>query len=155
MPQKRWWRWSVFGVGVLASASGRDSGPATKSPAPPSFFLQDASSDGLCLGAGVFQRCGVDTLWYVTGSPGSYSVHKRSLEGTEASGDAACLVWCRNAIAQPRLPRSRARADIRIPPPCMDPLKTWRMHAWRENRIQGRYVFKMVCKIFEACLDRD
>ena len=115
MHQKRWWGWLVFGMCVLASASARDSGLATTSPAPPSFFLQDASSDGLCLGAGVFQRCGVDTLWYVTGSPGSYSVHKRSLEGAEASGDATCLdrATCDSAESPVRLGHCRHCGAVR------------------------------------------
>ena len=94
---------------VFAARAASGPGPVSSSPAPPSFFLQDASSDGLCLGGGVFQRCGVDTLWYVTGSPGSYSVHKRSSEGAETAGDAACLdrAACDGAESSVRLGHCR------------------------------------------------
>ena len=49
-----------------------------KSTGPPSFFLQD-TNDGLCLAGDRYKRCGLDTLWYVTGKPGSYQIHKRPL----------------------------------------------------------------------------
>ena len=48
----------------------------SKSTGPPAFFLQDPN-DGLCLAGGIYKRCAIDTLWYVTGKPGSYQVHHR------------------------------------------------------------------------------
>ena len=51
----------------------------TKSQGPPAFFLQDPA-DGLCLGGGVFKRCSINTLWFVTGKPGSYSIHHRPVD---------------------------------------------------------------------------
>jgi len=53
-----------------------------ESKEPPPFFLQDAA-DGMCLAGSTFKRCGIDTLWYVVGSPGSYQIHKRPYEEDE------------------------------------------------------------------------
>ena len=46
---------------------------------PPVFFLQDPV-DGMCLAGDSFKRCGIDTLWYVDGKPGTYTVHKRAID---------------------------------------------------------------------------
>jgi hypothetical protein len=35
-----------------------------------------------------FKRCAIDTLWYVTGKPGSYQLHHRKVEEVE---DEQCL----------------------------------------------------------------
>ena len=59
----------------------------SKSTGPPSFFLLDVT-DGSCLSGAVFKRCSIDTLWYVSGKPGSYSIHKRPME---ESDDDLCL----------------------------------------------------------------
>jgi ankyrin repeat protein len=71
-------------------AIGRVDGKAEEGPPP--FFLQDPS-DSLCLAGETFQRCSVETLWYVVGSPGSYQIHKRPVDpdSTEASSDGLCL----------------------------------------------------------------
>ena len=53
------------------------------------FFLQD-SKDGLCLFDGAYKRCSSDTLWYVTGPSGSYSIHKGDPENPKAE-DNICL----------------------------------------------------------------
>ena len=53
------------------------------------FLLQDAK-DGLCLVDGGYNRCGSDTLWYVTGPSGSYNLHKGDPRDTKSSEDA-CL----------------------------------------------------------------
>jgi len=58
---------------VISSAS---TGTVSKSSGPPAFFLQDPN-DGLCLAGGIYKRCAIDTLWYVTGKPGAYQVHHR------------------------------------------------------------------------------
>lgn len=51
----------------------------SKSYGPPSFFLQD-TSDGLCLAGEGYKRCGLDTLWYVMGKPGTYQIHHRLVD---------------------------------------------------------------------------
>jgi len=77
-------------IASLIALTGLTSGSAsqvTKAAEPPPFFLQD-TSDGLCLSGSVFKRCAVDTLWYVTGSPGEYQIHLRP---TEEGGREQCL----------------------------------------------------------------
>ena len=64
-------------LGVLGSAVATEE--VTKSQGPPPFFLQDPT-DGLCLGGGTFKRCSINTLWFVTGKPGSYSIHHRLVD---------------------------------------------------------------------------
>jgi hypothetical protein len=59
----------------------------SKSAGPPLFFLQDPS-DGLCLAGSTYKRCGVDTLWYVTGKPGTYQIHHKVLEDASIFDDA-------------------------------------------------------------------
>lgn len=44
--------------------------------------MQDAN-DGLCLAGSKFQRCSIDTLWFVEGSPGSYKIHRRPRDEDE------------------------------------------------------------------------
>jgi hypothetical protein len=56
----------------------------SKSTGPPSFFLQDPN-DGLCLAGKNYKRCGIDTLWYVLGKPGSYQLHHRVLNEDDPS----------------------------------------------------------------------
>ncbi len=51
----------------------------SKSQGPPAFFLQDPT-DGLCLAGGTYKRCSINTLWFVTGKPGSYSIHHRPVD---------------------------------------------------------------------------
>eukprot|EP01035_Chromulina_nebulosa_P017130 gene17130-22644_t len=59
----------------------------SKSSGPPAFFLQDPT-DGLCLAGEIYKRCAIDTLWFVTGKPGSYKVQKRPIEEGD---DSQCL----------------------------------------------------------------
>ena len=59
----------------------------SKSSGPPTFFLQDPT-DGLCLAGGNYKRCAIDTLWYVTGKPGSYQIHHRLVDESQ---DDSCL----------------------------------------------------------------
>lgn len=66
---------SILGLfACLATASGQTE--VAKKSTPPVFYLQD-STDGLCLSGPTFTRCSIDTLWYVTGTPGEYRIHKR------------------------------------------------------------------------------
>lgn len=59
----------------------------SKSTGPPPFFLQDPS-DGLCLAGGKYKRCAIDTLWYVTGKPGTYQIHHRVVDEND---EESCL----------------------------------------------------------------
>lgn len=60
--------------------------------APPPFFLQD-TKDSKCLNGEVFQRCSVDTLFYVVGKPGKYQIRKRPVDGIidESEDGGLCL----------------------------------------------------------------
>lgn len=60
----------------------------SKSTGPPAFFLQDPN-DGLCLAGGDYRRCSINTLFYVTGRPGGYSIHKRPVDDDD--DDDKCL----------------------------------------------------------------
>ena len=65
---------------ILSVAVANDPGQqVSKSQGPPSFFLQDPT-DGLCLGGSTFKRCSINTLWFVTGKPGSYNIHHRPVD---------------------------------------------------------------------------
>ena len=73
----------ISAVASTASTSTSSSGSAvSKSTGPPAFFLQDPN-DGLCLSGGKYKRCAIDTLWYVTGKPGSYQIHHRPIDGDD------------------------------------------------------------------------
>ncbi len=61
-----------------------------KSSGPPVFFLQDPT-DGLCLAGSNYKRCGIDTLWYVTGKPGTYKIHKKPVDELAEEYDDVCL----------------------------------------------------------------
>ena len=61
-----------------------------KSTGPPAFFLQDVN-DGLCLAGNEYKRCSINTLWYVTGKPNSYSIHKRPVEQDGGDSEDLCL----------------------------------------------------------------
>jgi ankyrin repeat protein len=63
-------------VFMSTTTTAKPSGKESTAPPPP-FFLQDPK-DGMCLAGETFRRCSIDTLFYVTGSPGSYQIHKRS-----------------------------------------------------------------------------
>ena len=72
---------------TLLVYSGAAQKSLSKSTGPPAFFLQDPN-DGLCLAGEKYRRCAIDTLWYVTGKPGSYQIHHRLVDETD---DDACL----------------------------------------------------------------
>eukprot|EP00752_Nemacystus_decipiens_P008526 g7615.t1 len=74
-------------LSALVLAWALNTAVAQGSSSQPSFFLQDPS-DGQCLEGGAFKRCGVDTLWYVTGTNTQYQLHHRPLEDGE---DDVCL----------------------------------------------------------------
>ena len=60
----------------------------SKTTGPPAFFLQDPA-DGMCLAGDRYKRCSIETLWYVTGKSGSYSIHHRLVD--DADEDEVCL----------------------------------------------------------------
>lgn len=91
---------SLFVVLVaFSSARARDDTDSSlkKSHGPPTFFLRDeGNEDGLCLSGKEFKRCGLDTLWFVTGKAGKYSLHKRpSGEDFEEEEEDVCLAKAR------------------------------------------------------------
>lgn len=74
-------------LATTTSAATEESTQVSKATGPPSFFLQDPM-DGLCLGGELYRRCSIDTLWFVTGKPGSYSLHHRLVD---ESDDDSCM----------------------------------------------------------------
>jgi len=56
----------VVGLLLQATVHAQDS----NSGGPPPFFIQDPS-DGLCLAGEDFQKCSINTLFYVLGEPGT------------------------------------------------------------------------------------
>lgn len=63
-------------LGAASTVSSQRDSSVLKSEGPPTFFLKDTSDD-LCLAGDVFKRCGLDTLWFVTGKAGAYQLHRR------------------------------------------------------------------------------
>ena len=90
-------------AGAAALACGR-AARLSRRGEPPAFLLQDARGDGLCLAGAAFGRCGLDTLWYVTGAPGAYEIHARPADGAPGGDDDRCL-----GRASCDLPRSALR----------------------------------------------
>jgi hypothetical protein len=80
---------SSVALGVLVVAVGKcfAQKAVSKSSGPPAFFLQDPT-DGMCLAGETYKRCAIDTLWYVTGKPGSYQIHHRLVDESE---EDSCL----------------------------------------------------------------
>lgn len=74
---KRLYLFTIIASIALCSVNAERA--VSKSTGPPAFFLQDPS-DGLCLAGQKYKRCGLDTLWFVAGKPGSYQIHKRIYE---------------------------------------------------------------------------
>ena len=60
----------------------------SKTTGPPAFFLQDPT-DGMCLAGDRYKRCSIETLWYVTGKSGAYSIHHRLVD--DADEDEVCM----------------------------------------------------------------
>ena len=58
---------------AAAVAVSADEGGVTKKSGPPPFFLQDAQ-DSMCMGGEEYKRCSIDTLFFVSGSPGALLV---------------------------------------------------------------------------------
>jgi hypothetical protein len=72
---------------VVSVATGQSQ--VSKSTGPPAFFLQDPT-DGACLAGDTYKRCGLDTLWFVTGKPGSYQIHHRPVDEAD-SDEESCF----------------------------------------------------------------
>jgi len=77
----------VVGADVAEEASATGS-QVSKASGPLAFFLQDPTT-GMCLGGATYRRCSIETLWYVSGKPGSYSIHHRNVD--ESDEDDLCL----------------------------------------------------------------
>jgi hypothetical protein len=77
----------IIALVAFLSASCSAQKAVSKSTGPPAFFLQDPT-DGQCLAGAKYKRCGIDTLWYVTGKPGSYQIHHRLVDEED---DESCL----------------------------------------------------------------
>jgi len=77
----------VVGAEVAEDASATGS-QVSKAAGPLAFFLQDPTT-GMCLGGATYRRCSIETLWYVSGKPGSYSIHHRNAD--ESDEDDLCL----------------------------------------------------------------
>lgn len=81
------------------------------------FFLLQDRKDGLCLSGSDYARCGSDTLWYVSGPTGAYSLHHKSVSAANETKDSDyCLTRTEcinptapagaNANASPNVQRS-------------------------------------------------
>jgi len=56
----------------LACAHGLSGAPGK------TFYLIQDMAEGKCLGSEHFSRCGLDTLWYLSGPSGAYTVHLKN-----------------------------------------------------------------------------
>ena len=65
----------------ILSAINNDKS-VSKSSGPPVFFIKDPT-DGYCFSGEVFKRCGIDTLWFVTGKAGDFLIHRRPVDETD------------------------------------------------------------------------
>lgn len=73
-------------LAILEICYGQTS--LSKSTGPPAFFLQDPT-DGLCISGSTYKRCSINTLWYVSGKPGTYRIHQRPINDDE--DESLCL----------------------------------------------------------------
>ncbi|CAJ1958374.1 unnamed protein product [Cylindrotheca closterium] len=79
--------WFLLSTFLLVAAIAAEE----ESKTPPYFFLIDGS-DQLCLSGEEFKRCSIDSLFYVVGSPGTYEIHKRPIDGVlDEEEDGTCL----------------------------------------------------------------
>ena len=73
----------MFLLLLLLQFGSASASSMLKSEGPPVFFLKDATDDS-CLAGQSFKRCGLDTLWYVSGKKaGAYQLHRRPLGDDE------------------------------------------------------------------------
>jgi len=74
---------------VLLACVASQSGATGKT-----FYLIQDMAEGKCLGSEQFTRCGLDTLWYLSGPSGAYSIHLKNLNDENDSdvclSKAAC-----------------------------------------------------------------
>ena len=74
---------------LLVFQTSRTERTNAKNSDPPVFILQDVA-DGKCLSGATFKRCALDTLWFVSGKPGSYQI-KRKNTGNSLDDESYCL----------------------------------------------------------------
>jgi len=135
-----------------SSSSSSSTSSVTKAQGPPPFFLQDAS-DSLCLHGEDFKRCSIDTLFYVVGSPGSYQIHKRPVDESEADPDGTCLSKpkCDQADASSSSSSSSPSQDMKLTKCTHCGAKAWNIHG---DSSTG-YVLTESSSGTQLCLVRD
>lgn len=74
---------------LMVFQTSRTEKTSSKNSEPPVFILQDVS-DSKCLSGATFKRCALDTLWYVSGKPGSYQI-KRKHSADSRDHESYCL----------------------------------------------------------------
>lgn len=143
---------AAAGTAVGAEDAGSDSGGGvTKAQGPPPFFLQDAT-DSLCLAGEEFRRCSIDTLFFVVGSPGSYQIHKRPQDETDADPDGTCLSkkHC-DAIDPAKLESHDEMVDVKLAKCTHCGAKAWNIHGDSNTG----YVLTESSSGVQQCLIRD
>lgn len=105
-----------------SSRKSTNSIPRKQNP----FVLQDPL-DGLCLGGSTFKRCGIDTMWYLTGSPGSYQIHRYHQSDDRNDGGSS------NDLCFRKSQCCSIESDIEVSS-CNHPgAKKWNLYAASEN----------------------
>lgn len=74
---------------LLVLQTSRTEKTSSKNSDPPVFILQDVS-DGKCLSGSSFKRCALDTLWFVSGKPGSYQINRKHISDSH-DHESYCL----------------------------------------------------------------
>lgn len=127
-----------FLLGLIAAAHAADDeakpadGGVTKAQGPPPFFLQD-SVDSLCLAGEDFRRCSIDTLFFVVGSPGSYQIHKRPIEESDADPDGTCLSKKTCDDIDPAKKDDAPAVDVKLAKCTHCGAKAWNIHGDAET----------------------
>jgi ankyrin repeat protein len=90
------WMYTMVVVAVLSAVSSVTAAASSSSSSsqrsvsrnygPPVFFLQDPT-DGLCFSGSGYTRCGLNSLWFVTGKAGNYQVHREVMADADDKGD--------------------------------------------------------------------
>lgn len=98
--------WLILGLVAFTAAVKDEKMRSSKSRNKnKQFFLLQDRKDGLCLSGSYYQRCGSDTLWYVSGPTGAYSLHHKSASAANETKDSDyCL--SRTECISPTVPSS-------------------------------------------------
>ena len=117
--------WSALPSALAADSKTGDG--VTKAQGPPPFFLQD-STDSLCLHGESFKRCSIDTLFFVVGSPGSYQIHKRPVDGASDDPDGTCLSKKSCDKVSPDKKATVSAQDVKLAKCTHCGAKSWNIH---------------------------